>query len=79
MFKDDKPYFTEVNMRYGGGAPLGIAAGIDSPKWYLSMIAGKEINIPSLGSYKKNLYLSRYDTSIFLTKEKLERIKGNHI
>jgi len=79
IFKENKPYFTEVNMRYGGGAPLGIAAGVNSPKWYLSLISGKAIDIPPFGSYKKNLYLSRYDTSTFLTEEKLERIKSNRI
>ncbi|MBC8485739.1 MAG: ATP-grasp domain-containing protein [Bacteroidetes bacterium] len=79
MFKNDIPYFTEVNMRYGGGAPLGIAAGVNSPEWYLALIAGKKIYIPPIGSYKKELYLSRFDTSLFLTEEKLEKIKSNNI
>jgi len=79
MFKNDKPYFTEVNMRYGGGAPLGIAAGVNSPEWYLALLSGKKIDIPPIGSYKKNLYLSRFDSSIFLTEEKIEKIKGNII
>ena len=79
IFKDNIPYFTEINMRYGGGAPLGIAAGVDSPQWYLALSSGKEVNIPPLGSYRKNLYLSRYDTSTFLSGDDLERIKSSRI
>lgn len=77
--KDDRHYFTEINMRYGGGAPLGIAAGVDSPRWYLALISGKEVDIPPLGSYRENLYLSRYDTSTFLSEDDLNRIKSSRI
>ena len=79
MFKNDKPYFTEVNMRYGGGAPLGIAAGINSPELYLGLFTGKRIDVPPIGSYKKDLYFTRFDTSTYITEEKIEKIKSNII
>ncbi len=79
MMKGEEPCFTEVNPRYGGGAPLGIEAGIPSPCWYLSMAAGKTVNAPPLGEYQEGLYLTRHDDSIFLSKDDYERVSGNRI
>jgi carbamoyl-phosphate synthase large subunit len=67
--KDDIPYFTEVNARFGGGLPLGIAAGVDSPRWLLALAAGLPIEIPPVGTYKTGLYMTRFDDSFFLTEE----------
>jgi len=69
MMKDDVPHFTEINARLGGGVPLGIAAGVDSPRWLLARVAGLPVEIPPLGSYQVGLYLTRCDDSFFLTKE----------
>ena len=69
-------YFIEINARYGGGAPLGFAAGVKSPHWYLSIASGLELKFPPIGSYKKNLYLSRYDNSLFMDEK---NIKSNSI
>ena len=69
-------YFIEINARYGGGAPLGFASGVKSPHWYLSIASGKEIKFPAIGSYKKNLFLSRYDNSLFIDEK---NIKSNSI
>lgn len=77
--KNDIPYFTEINARYGGGAPLGIYAGMNSPRWYLANESDIKIKIPPIGSYKKNIYLTRYDTSLFLTENELEEIRSNYI
>ena len=63
---DGTPYFTEVNARYGGGCPLGVAAGVDSPLWFLAEAAGIAMDIPPLGTYQVGLHLSRYDTSMFI-------------
>ena len=60
------PHFTEVNARYGGGAPLGMAAGVNSPLWLLAEAAGIEVEIPQLGTYRQGLHMSRYDTTMFL-------------
>lgn len=69
MMKDGVPHFTEINARLGGGVPLGIAAGVDSPRWFLAKAAGIPIDIPPLGSYQTGLYLTRFDESYFLTED----------
>jgi len=76
ILEGNDAYFIEINARYGGGSPLGFAAGVQSPHWYLSIRSGIELDLPSLGSYKQNLYLSRYDKSIFIDERK---IKSNPI
>ena len=40
MNREGQPFYTEINARYGGGAPLGIAAGALSPNWFLALAAG---------------------------------------
>jgi carbamoyl-phosphate synthase large subunit len=79
IMKDGVPYFTEVNARGGGGAPLGIAAGADWPKWLLAKFAGIPIEIPSLGSYEKGLYLSRFDESFFFTEAHVEKMASRRL
>jgi carbamoyl-phosphate synthase large subunit len=66
ILREGEPYFTEINARFGGGLPLGIAAGVPSPHWYLSEAAGLDFTPPPLGSYHKNLYLTRFDDTFFL-------------
>jgi carbamoyl-phosphate synthase large subunit len=65
ILKDGEPFFTEINARYGGGCPLGFAAGVNSPRWYLAEAAGIPQQIPALGSYKSGLYMTRFDDSFF--------------
>jgi len=72
ILEHNDPLFIEINARYGGGAPLGFAAGVKSPHWYLSIASGIELNLPSIGSYKKNLFLSRYDNSLFMDEGKIK-------
>jgi len=76
IFKDGVPHFTEINARFGGGVPLGIAAGVESPRWLLAKAAGIEVKIPHLGSYKVGLTLTRFDDSFFLSKEDIEKIES---
>ncbi len=79
MLKDGKPYFTEVNARFGGGVPLGIAAGVRSPHWLLALAVGRHIEIPPLGAYKTGLYLTRFDDSIFMTEKDYARIASRRL
>jgi carbamoyl-phosphate synthase large subunit len=67
------PLFTEVNARFAGGAPLAIAAGADLPRWFLARAAGIEQEIPPLGTYRTELYMTRFDESFLLTPEDLRR------
>lgn len=79
IMKDDAPYFTEINARLGGGVPLGIAAGADSPRWLLARAAGLPVDIPPLGSYQPNFYMTRYDDSFFLSEAEREQMASNHL
>lgn len=72
MMKDGVAHFTEINARFGGGAPLGIAAGADWPTWLLARLADIPIEVPPLGSYQKGLYLTRFDESFFLQQSELK-------
>jgi carbamoyl-phosphate synthase large subunit len=68
LMKGTTPYFTEINARFGGGVPLGVVAGVDSPRWLLAWAAGRAIDIPPVGTYRAGLYLTRFDESLFLTE-----------
>jgi carbamoyl-phosphate synthase large subunit len=68
LMKGSTPYFTEINARFGGGIPLGVAAGVDSPRWLLAWAAGRAVDIPPVGTYRTGLYLTRFDESLFLTE-----------
>lgn len=54
----------EINARFGGGAPLSIAAGADFPKWILMEHLGQKPRIRFDG-FKANLQMLRYDQSVF--------------
>jgi carbamoyl-phosphate synthase large subunit len=69
LLKDGEPRFTEVNARFGGGAPLGFAAGVESPRWLLAHAAGLPLELPPLGSYERGLHMTRYDESLFIREE----------
>jgi carbamoyl-phosphate synthase large subunit len=68
MRDDGASCFTEVNPRFGGGVPLGIAAGVRSAHWLLASACGQQFELPRLGAYEIGLYVTRFDTSHFLTE-----------
>jgi carbamoyl-phosphate synthase large subunit len=63
------PLFLEVNARLGGGFPLGLAAGADSLAWLLARAAGLPAAVPPIGTYRTNVYMTRFDQSFFLEHE----------
>lgn len=71
MLRDGRPFFTEVNPRFGGGLPLAIAAGIPVPHWLLAVASGWPVELPPLGTYTTGLHITRFDDSFFLTEEEL--------
>ncbi|MBE9571352.1 MAG: ATP-grasp domain-containing protein [Proteobacteria bacterium] len=79
FLKDNEPVFSEINPRYGGGVPLGIAAGVPSPCWFLSLAAGRKVESPPLGSYKTGLHITRFDDSFFLSEEDLSDVASRSI
>lgn len=60
--------FIEINPRFEGGAPLGIAAGADYPAWLLEELLG---GVPAIAfdGFRHGLCMSRYDWSVFLPLE----------
>ncbi len=63
-----KLIFTEINPRFGGGAPLSIKAGANFPKWILQELLGKKPDIKFEG-YSDGLIMLRYDTEVWLDKK----------
>jgi carbamoyl-phosphate synthase large subunit len=55
----------EINPRFGGGAPLSIAAGADFPKWLMAELLGRDLRVDYQG-YRDNLAMLRYDESVFV-------------
>lgn len=60
--------FIEINPRFGGGAPLGIAAGADYPGWLLQEMLGQTPQI-AFDGFQHGLCMLRYDWSVFLALE----------
>lgn len=79
ILREGRPYYTEVNTRFGGGVPLGIAAGVDSPKWLLALAAGRNVDTPPLGSYEAGLYLTRFDESLVMRESDRARLESNRL
>ena len=79
IVKERRPYFTEINARLGGGVPLGIKAGVDSPAWLLGRAARLRVEIPPVGTYQLGLYLTRFDNSYYLTEGDRERMESHYL
>lgn len=79
LMKDGVPNFTEINARMGGGIPLGIAAGVEFPRWLFAWTARLPVDIPPLESYQTGLYITRFDGSFFLTEAEREKMAGNRL
>lgn len=58
---------TEINPRFGGGAPLAIRAGADFPKWILQERLGRRPRISPTG-FTDHLAMLRFDDSVFVPK-----------
>lgn len=57
--------FIEINPRFGGGAPLGIAAGADYPGWLIDELDGQTPQI-AFDGFRHGLSMLRYDWSAFV-------------
>lgn len=55
----------EINPRVGGGLPLSIKAGADSPKWILQMAMGKKVTATAK-CFKSGLTMLRYDSEVWI-------------
>ncbi len=63
--KDGLLKFTEINPRFGGGAPLAIRAGADFPAWILQELTGRRPRI-GFDDFVDGLTMLRYDTEVWL-------------
>jgi carbamoyl-phosphate synthase large subunit len=63
FISEGEVYFTEINLRYGGGVTLSIAAGADSPRWLIAELQGERPK--ALDSFRWNLGMSRYDAEFY--------------
>ena len=79
IVKDGQPYFTEINARVGGGAPLGVRAGVDWPRWLLAQATGQKLAPLPVGTYQTGLCMSRFDDSIFLSEAECEKVASRRL
>jgi carbamoyl-phosphate synthase large subunit len=79
IVQDSQPYFTEINARVGGGAPLGVRAGVDWPCWLLAQATGQKLAPPPVGTYQTGLYMTRFDESIFLNEAEREKVASRRL
>jgi len=59
--------FIEINPRFGGGAPLAMAAGADLPRWLLQMWLGQRPRI-RLDGWRDGVKMLRYDEAVWVEK-----------
>lgn len=62
--KKNRPRFFEINPRFGGGAPLSIAAGANLPLYLLEEILALPIT-GEIGKFTDHLLMMRYDDAVF--------------
>ena len=61
----NEPHFFEINPRFGGGAPLAVAAGANLPRYVLEERLGLPVSA-RLGEFTPNLLMLRYDEGVFI-------------
>ncbi|MBQ3553320.1 MAG: ATP-grasp domain-containing protein [Clostridia bacterium] len=59
--------YIEINPRFGGGAPMSIAAGADSCENLYRLLSGEELSYHE--DYQERLLFLRFDKSIVLQKD----------
>ncbi len=72
---DGEPRFFEINPRFGGGAPLSIAAGANLPLYLLQEVLGLPITA-EVGKFTDKLVMLRYDEAIFLQVDDISSLPG---
>ncbi|MGL4652175.1 ATP-grasp domain-containing protein [Cetobacterium sp.] len=59
--------YIEINPRFGGGAPMSIVAGADSPENLYRLLLGEKLSYNE--NYQENLLSLRYDEAIFISED----------
>jgi len=68
------PTIFEINARFAGGIPLAIAAGADLPRWLVQIAAGMPVP-PRVGAFTRDLWMTNYDTGIFLPQDAVDILR----
>lgn len=68
---DKRIRFIEINPRFGGGAPLSVAAGADFPRWLLQELLGQTPEI-AFDGFTHGTCMLRYDWSAFAVFDDLK-------
>lgn len=63
----DRPVIFEINPRFSGGIPLTIEAGVDFASMLLRLARGQRVS-PCIGRFRENLWMSNYESSVFLNE-----------
>lgn len=62
--EDGAPRFFEANLRFGGGATLSIAAGVNLPKMVIQEALGEPVE-PMVGRFTDKLLMLRYEEAFY--------------
>ena len=68
--RGDTPVVFEINPRFSGGIALTIAAGADFPAMLLALARGESVE-PAIGQFRSELWMTNYETAIFLPASRL--------
>ncbi len=68
-----RPVIFEINPRFSGGIPLTIAAGADFPRMLVDLALGRPV-APQLGRFEHGLWMTSYESSIFMSQESGSRL-----
>ena len=77
IYREEQPYFIEINGRLGGGIPLAVAAGADVPSILLSLAAGLPTEHLIGDGYEIGMYMTRCDESFFFSEAEHAQIASN--
>lgn len=72
---NSEPRFFEINPRFGGGAPLAIAAGANLPLYLLQEVLGRPVTA-RVGQFTDRLLMLRYDEAMFVQADDLDSLPG---
>lgn len=67
MKTKDGVKFIEINPRFGGGAPMSIKAGANSPANLFKILRGEKLKYNE--DYQENMLSLRFDSAIFLNEK----------
>ncbi len=70
------PRFFEINPRFGGGAPLSVAAGANLPLYAIQEALGLPVTA-EVGRFTDRMLMLRYDAAIFAQADDLAELPGH--